>query len=124
MIMWKLNHMVNSHVDGPWSAPALDRTFHALADPTRRSIVATLSAGDHTIGALAAPLPMSLVAVSKHITVLEHAGMLRRTRAGRAQVCTLVGHPLDDASGWLEHHRLFWAARVDSLERYLDTEEK
>ena len=122
--MWKLNHMVNSHVAGPWSAPALDRTFHALADPTRRSIVATLSAGDHTIGTLAAPLPMSLVAVSKHITVLERAGILRRTRAGRAQVCTLVGRPLDDASGWLEHYRLFWAARADSLERYLDTEEK
>jgi DNA-binding transcriptional ArsR family regulator len=121
--MWKLNHMVNSHLGGPWSAAALDRTFHALADPTRRSIVATLTAGDRTIGDLAAPLPMSLVAVSKHITVLERAGMLRRTRAGRAQVCTLVGQPLNDASGWLEHHRLFWAARVDSLERYLGAEE-
>jgi DNA-binding transcriptional ArsR family regulator len=121
--MWKLNHMVNSHIEGSWSAPALDRTFHALADPTRRSIVATLTTGDHTIGDLAAPLPMSLVAVSKHITVLARAGMLRRTRAGRAQVCTLDGQPLDDASGWLEHHRLFWAARVDSLERYLETGE-
>jgi DNA-binding transcriptional ArsR family regulator len=123
-IVWKLNHMVNRHAQGPWSATALDRTFHALADPTRRAIVATLSDRDHTIGDLAAPLPMSLVAVSKHITVLERAGMLRRTRAGRAQVCTLLGQPLDDASGWLEHYRLFWAARVDSLERYLGTAEK
>jgi DNA-binding transcriptional ArsR family regulator len=123
-IVWKVNRMVNRHAKGPWSAAALDRTFHALADPTRRSIVATLSAHDHTIGELAAPLPISLVAVSKHITVLERAGMLRRTRAGRAQVCTLLGQPLNDASGWLEHYRLFWAARVDSLERYLETEEK
>jgi DNA-binding transcriptional ArsR family regulator len=115
--------MVNSHVDRRWSAPALDRTFHALADPTRRSIVATLAAGECTIGDLAAPLPMSLVAVSKHINVLERAGILSRTRAGRAQVCTLVGQPLGDASGWLDHHRLFWAARLDSLERYLDAEE-
>jgi DNA-binding transcriptional ArsR family regulator len=115
--------MVNSRIRGSWSVPALDRTFHALADPTRRSIVAALTAVDHTIGDLATPLPMSLVAVSKHITVLERAGILRRTRAGRAQVCTLVGQPLEDASGWLEHHRLFWAARVDSLERYLGKEE-
>jgi DNA-binding transcriptional ArsR family regulator len=115
--------MVNSPVDERWAPPALDRTFHALADPTRRRIVATLAARDHTIGNLAAPLPMSLVAVSKHIAVLERAGMLSRTRSGRAQVCTLVGQPLGEASDWLEHHRLFWAARLDSLERYLDEEE-
>ena len=116
--------MVNSHIESRWSAPALDRIFHAVADATRRSIVATLATGDHTIGDLARPLPMSLVAVSKHITVLERAGMLGRTRAGRTQVCTLLGQPLGDASGWLEHHRLFWAARLDSLERYLDGEER
>jgi DNA-binding transcriptional ArsR family regulator len=101
----------------------LDRTFAALADPTRRAIVATLATGPRTISELAAPLPMSLVAVSKHITVLEHAGLLSRTRAGRAQVCTLVGGPLGDAAGWLDHYRSFWTTRIDSLERYLTTEE-
>ena len=116
--------MVKSDPGEHWAAPALDRTFHALADPTRRSIVATLAAGDRTIGELAAPVPMSLVAVSKHISVLERAGLLSRTRAGRAQVCTLIGHPLGDAAGWLEYHRHFWAARLDSLERYLNVGER
>jgi len=100
----------------------LDGTFHALADPTRRSIVATLAEDPRTIGALAAPLPMSLVAVSKHITVLERAGLLSRTRAGRAQVCTLLGRPLGDAAGWLDTYRDFWTGRLDALERYLTTE--
>jgi DNA-binding transcriptional ArsR family regulator len=102
----------------------LDRTFGALADPTRRVLVATLAGGPQTIGALAAPLPMSLVAVSKHISVLERAGLLTRTRAGRAQVCTLVAGPLGDAAGWLDRYRDFWTGRLDSLERYLATEER
>jgi DNA-binding transcriptional ArsR family regulator len=103
--------------------PALDRTFGALADPTRRAIVATLAGGRRTIGELAVPLPMSLVAVSKHVSVLERAGLLTRTRVGRAQVCALVGGPLADAAGWLDGYRDFWTTRLDSLERYLTTEE-
>jgi DNA-binding transcriptional ArsR family regulator len=102
----------------------LDRTFGALSDPTRRAIVATLADGERTIGELAAPLPMSLVAVSKHISVLERAGLLTRTRVGRAQVCRLVPGPLGDAAGWLDGYRQFWTARVDSLERYLTAEEQ
>jgi DNA-binding transcriptional ArsR family regulator len=102
----------------------LDRTFGALADPTRRGIVATLAAGERTIGELAAPLPMSLVAVSKHISVLERAGLLTRTRTGRAQLCTLAATPLGDAAGWLEQYRGFWTTRLDSLERYLTTEDR
>jgi DNA-binding transcriptional ArsR family regulator len=97
----------------------LDLTFGALADPTRRGLVATLAGGPRTIAALAEPLPMSLVAVSKHLTVLERAGLVARTRAGRSQVCALVPEPLAGASGWLEHYRAFWTGRIDSLERYL-----
>jgi DNA-binding transcriptional ArsR family regulator len=101
----------------------LDRTFGALADPTRRSILATLATGRHTIAELAAPLPMSLVAVSKHVSVLERAGLLTRSRAGRAQVCTLVAEPMVDAVGWLNRYQQFWNARLDSLEHYLATED-
>jgi DNA-binding transcriptional ArsR family regulator len=101
----------------------LDRTFGALSDPTRRAIVATLAEGECTIGELAAPLPMSLVAVSKHVSVLERAGLLTRTRVGRAQVCRLAAGPLADAVGWLDGYRQFWTGRVDSLERYLTGED-
>ncbi len=106
------------------SEPALDRTFGALADPTRRSIIATLATGRHTIADLAAPLPMSLVAVSKHITVLERAGLLSRARVGRSQVCALVGDPLAGAAGWLEHYQSFWTTRLDAIEQYLTTGEE
>jgi DNA-binding transcriptional ArsR family regulator len=101
----------------------LDRTFGALSDPTRRAIVATLAEGERTIGELAAPLPMSLVAVSKHVSVLERAGLLTRTRVDRAQVCRLAAGPLADAVGWLDGYRQFWTGRVDSLERYLTGED-
>lgn len=110
-----VNHMVNLR-DG------LDLTFGALSDPTRRDIVATLARGPRTIGDLAAPLPMSLVAVSKHISVLDRAGLLDRTRAGRAQLCTLTPTPLADATAWLERYRGFWTGRIDSLEQYLASE--
>lgn len=113
--------MLNRMVKSPGE---LDRTFHALGDPTRRAIVATLAEGDRTIGELAAPLPMSLVAVSKHVSVLERAGLLTRSRAGRAQVCTLTADPLADAAGWLDSYRHFWTTRLDSLERYLTAEDQ
>jgi DNA-binding transcriptional ArsR family regulator len=100
----------------------LDRTFGALTDPTRRAIVATLAAAPHTIGELALPLPMSLVAVSKHVSVLERAGLLARARAGRAQVCTLTAGPLGEAARWLDRYQEFWTTRLDSLERYLTEE--
>ena len=104
--------------------PGLDRAFGALADPSRRAIVASLAAGPHTIGELAVPLPMSLVAVSKHVSVLERAGLLARSRAGRAQVCRLTAGPLAEAAGWLDGYRRFWSARLDSLEHYLTTEDR
>jgi DNA-binding transcriptional ArsR family regulator len=111
-----LNHMVNR-------SAGLDRTFGALSDPTRRLILGTLATGEQTIAALAAPLPMSLVAVSKHISVLERAGLLVRARSGRAQVCTLVVGPMADAAGWLGSYRQFWQDRLGSLERYLESED-
>jgi DNA-binding transcriptional ArsR family regulator len=101
----------------------LDLTFGALSDPTRRGIVATLAREPHTIAELAAPLPMSLVAVSKHITVLDRAGLLSRTRQGRAQRCTLTAAPLGDAASWLDRYRTFWTTRLDSLEQFLTTED-
>jgi DNA-binding transcriptional ArsR family regulator len=67
---------------------------------------------------------MSLVAVSKHVSVLERAGLLTRTRAGRTQVCTLTATPLADAAGWLDRYRDFWTTRLDALERYLNTEDE
>lgn len=101
----------------------LDRTFGALADPTRRTIVATLASGQRTISELALPLPMSLVAVSKHVSVLEGADLLGRSRIGRSQVCTLTASPLASAAGWLDHYRDFWTVRLDSLEHYLTPQE-
>jgi DNA-binding transcriptional ArsR family regulator len=108
--------MVNSQA-GP-----LDRTFAALADPTRRSLVAALTAGGRTVGTLAEPLPMSLVAVTKHLTVLERAGLVERHRYGRSVVCTLRGEPLADVSGWLERYRGFWTERLDSLAAFVEGE--
>jgi DNA-binding transcriptional ArsR family regulator len=102
----------------------LDLTFGALADPTRRGIVAALAGAPQPISALAAPVPMSLVAVSKHVTVLERAGLVTRTRAGRAQLCTLRPAPLAGAADWLDHYRRFWTDRIDSLEQYLTSEER
>jgi DNA-binding transcriptional ArsR family regulator len=101
------------------SSGALDRTFAALADPTRRGIVATLATGPRTVGALADPLPMSLVAVSKHVGVLERAGLVTRTRVGRTQVCRLRPDALREAAGWLDAYREFWTVQIDSLERHL-----
>jgi DNA-binding transcriptional ArsR family regulator len=97
----------------------LDGTFAALADPTRRRIVATLAAGPRTISALADPLPMSLVAVSKHIGVLERANLVTRSRAGRSQVCRLRPEALREATAWLERYREFWTTHLDALDDYL-----
>jgi DNA-binding transcriptional ArsR family regulator len=106
--------MVNSQA-GP-----LDRTFAALADPTRRGLVAALATGGRTVGELAEPLPISLVAVTKHLTVLERAGLVRRERLGRTVRCTLRGRPLSEAAGWLASYRQFWDDRLDGLDAYLE----
>jgi len=100
----------------------LDRTFGALADPTRRRLVATLACGPRTVGELAAGLPISLVAVGKHLVVLERAGVVDRTRDGRSVVCSLRPLALREAVRWLDAYRRFWSGRLDSLERHLTAE--
>ena len=108
--------MVQQPANGPLQ---LDRVFHALADPTRRALLAELAAGERTVSELAAPFPMSLTAVSKHLRVLEGASLVTRERRGREQHCRLVPDPLSGASEWIEHYRGFWEARLDALEGLL-----
>ena len=104
-----LNHMVK------YLPPPLDRLFFALSDPTRRAIVARLSQGDVTIAALAAPFAMSLVAVSKHIRVLEQAGLLTRTKLGREFHLRLVPQPLQAAADWIDQFEQFWTQHLDHV---------
>ena len=94
----------------------LDRVFHALADPHRRAILSQLAAGERTVGALAEPLPMSLAAASKHIKVLEDAGLVRRTVQWRTHTCHLEPQPLAAAQKWLNFYQQFWNQRFDALE--------
>jgi DNA-binding transcriptional ArsR family regulator len=101
----------------------LDRVFAALADPTRRAILARLSGGDATVGELAAPFAMSRPAVSKHLTVLERAGLVTRLTDGRVNRCVLDPEPLREASSWVERYRRYWEGSLDRLVEYLETEE-
>ncbi len=94
----------------------LDAAFAALADATRRAILARLAEGDATVGALAAPFDMSLPAVSKHLKLLERAGLIRRERAGRVHRCRLDPDRLRDAAAWLEHQRRAWEDRFYALD--------
>ena len=112
-----LNHMVehDSH--------ALDTIFHALGDATRRTMLGDLAAGERTVGELAQPFAMSLAAASKHIKVLEAAGLIRRDIRGRTHVCSLDPAPLMSADEWLGVYRRFWTDRLDTLEQLLRAED-
>ena len=101
-------------------SPALDRTFAALADPTRRRILARLARGQHRVTDLARPYAMSLPAVSKHLRVLEKAGLLRRHRCGRVHEIQLEAKPLKQAAAWVEEYRKFWEGSLDRLAEYLE----
>lgn len=101
------------------STHSLDSTFAALADPTRRAMLARLSHGTATVGELAEPFGISLPAVSKHLRVLEDAGLVAREKRGRAHHCQLNVTPLKDAEAWIEHQRQFWESRLDALADYL-----
>jgi DNA-binding transcriptional ArsR family regulator len=101
------------------SVEALDAVFSALADPTRRAIVERLARRDASVSELAAPFSMSLPAISKHLGVLEDAGLVFREKQGRTRYCRLVPGPMREAAGWLELYRGFWEERLDSLARYL-----
>ena len=92
-----------------------DRVFKALADPTRRSIVTALCEGERTMGELAAPFAMTLPAITKHVDILEDAGLVHRRKVGRHQRCRLRPEPLDDVAAWLDERRSLWARRLDAL---------
>jgi len=98
----------------------LNRTFAALADPTRRRIIAHLARGDRRVTDLARPHAMSLPAVSKHLRVLEKAGLLRRRRYGRVHEMQLDAKPLKQAAQWVEEYRKFWEGTLDRLAAYLE----
>src|SRR3982751_6989462 len=97
----------------------LSATFSALADPTRRAILARLASGEATVTELAAPFDMSLPGISKHLKVLERAGLIERGREAQWRPCRLQAEPLRDVAEWVEHYRRFWDASLDRLDEYL-----
>jgi len=108
------NHMVEE----------LDGVFHALAHDARRTMLGRLAGGDLTVGELAEPLHMSLAAASKHVKVLEQAGLVHRTIIGRRHVCRLIARPLAGATAWLSFYENFWDARLDALQEAFKDKEK
>ncbi|MBU1335589.1 MAG: ArsR/SmtB family transcription factor [Devosia sp.] len=101
------------------STAALDATFQALADPTRRAILARLAQGEASVMELAEPFDMSQPAISKHLKVLEKAGLISRGRDAQRRPCKLEARPLAEATGWLVDYRKFWAAQFDRLDDLL-----
>jgi len=101
------------------SPDRLSSTFAALADPTRRAILARLASGETSVTELAEPFEMSLPAVSKHLKVLERAGLIARGREAQWRPCRLEAKPLKHAADWVEQYRRFWEQNLDNLEEYL-----
>jgi DNA-binding transcriptional ArsR family regulator len=97
----------------------LSATFAALADPTRRAILARLASGERSVTELAEPFDMSLPAVSKHLRVLERAGLIARRREAQWRHCRIEGAPLKQVAEWAEHYRQIWEGRLDRLDSYL-----
>jgi DNA-binding transcriptional ArsR family regulator len=108
--------MVNS------SIAQLDRVFGALSDPTRRAILERLSLGEITVTQLAEPFSSSLPAISKHLRVLEGAGLIVRRNSGRQRICQITPEAMTGAADWIEHYRKFWTTQFDALEEYLNSE--
>jgi DNA-binding transcriptional ArsR family regulator len=102
----------------------LTRTFAALADPTRRAILTRLAEGEATVNELAEPFPISVQAVSKHLKVLERAGLITRGRSAQLRPSRLRGAPLKDAAEWLEQYRRFWQGSFDRLDERLQATER
>src|SRR6188474_1293779 len=100
--------------------PNLDATFAALADPTRRAILARLASGEASVLELAEPFAMSQPAISKHLKVLERAGLISRHRDAQRRPCRLEAKPLAEATGWLENYRRFWEGSFQRLDALLD----
>lgn len=97
----------------------LSATFAALADPTRRAILSRLALGEASVSELAEPFDISLPAITKHLKVLEGAGLISRSRQAQWRPCRLEAKPLQEASGWIEEYRRFWDESIDRLEEYL-----
>jgi DNA-binding transcriptional ArsR family regulator len=110
------NRMVTNHAQ-------LDRAFAALADPTRRAILARLASGDATVGELARPFSVSRPAISKHLRVLEEAGLVHRFREGRINRCALNARPMRSIAEWIERYRAFWSNRLLDLKQFAEAEE-
>ncbi len=101
------------------SSDTLDSTFAALADPTRREVLVRLASGEATVKELAEPFQMSLPGVSKHLKVLERAGLISRGRVAQSRPCRLETAPLREVADWVEHYRRFWEQSFDRLDDYL-----
>ena len=104
-------------------ARTLDNTFSALADPTRRAILARLAQGETSVSDLARPFPISLPAISRHLRVLEQAGLLERRKRGRVHHCRLRPVPLKQAVQWLDRYRVFWEGQLDGLAAFLKVDQ-
>jgi DNA-binding transcriptional ArsR family regulator len=102
----------------------LDAVFHAMADPTRRTMLRALAERERTVGELAAPHPISLAAASKHVQVLERAGLVHRTVRGRRHVCRLEPEPLAAATAHLRFYEQYWTRRLDALERFVTPDQE
>jgi DNA-binding transcriptional ArsR family regulator len=116
-----INYMVDQpgEVNGAVAVDQLSTTFAALADPTRRAILARLADGEATVNELAEPFAVSLQAISKHLKVLEHAGLITRGRTAQLRPSRLHGAPLKDAADWLERYRRFWEGSFERLSDHL-----
>lgn len=102
----------------------LDTTFHALADPTRRGMLASLALGEKSIGELAEPFQMSFAGASKHVRVLEDAGLLSRRKLGRTHLISLNAEPLAEAELWLKQWEKFWSVRLDRLQALVEADQE
>jgi DNA-binding transcriptional ArsR family regulator len=100
----------------------LDLTFGALADPTRRAILARLSEGEASVKDLASPFSISRPAISKHLRVLERAGLVKRSPDGRISRCSLEAGPMREAADWVEYYRRYWEGQLEALAQYLEGE--
>ena len=119
-LTYRLNNMPEAVATGD----QLSTTFAALADPTRRAILARLASGEVSVTELAKPFEMSLPAVSKHLKVLERAGLIARGRDAQWRPCRLSAGPLRDVADWVEHYRRFWTESFDRLDDYLRAVQK
>ncbi|TDR43861.1 ArsR family transcriptional regulator [Tahibacter aquaticus] len=106
------------------SSPQLDAVFHALADPTRRSLLRRLSQQPQSVGELAAPFALTLAGVSKHLKVLEAAGLVQRSVQGRTHLCSLDARPLHAGVEWMRYYEQFWNQRLDVLQSLLEAEDR